>query len=84
MTTKGDAFVIASLLSKGDGPIDIESWTVLHGKEGPEHGYLVGLTAEGRRAWGTTADPDQMQAMLSEELAGRKAELRPDGAFELL
>ncbi len=24
MTTKGDAFVIASLLSKGDGPIDIE------------------------------------------------------------
>jgi acetyl-CoA C-acetyltransferase len=67
-----------------DGPVDIESWTVLHGKEGPEHGYLVGLTAEGHRAWGATSDAGQVQAMLTEELAGRKAELRPDGAFDLV
>jgi acetyl-CoA C-acetyltransferase len=79
-----DALPRRTLDEAPDGPIDIESWTVLHGKDGPEHGYLVGLTADGQRAWGTTSDAGQMQAMLGEELAGRKAELRPDGAFDLV
>lgn len=66
-----------------DGPIDIEAWTVLHGRDGATGGLVVGLLADGRRAWGTTADADQMHVMVTEELAGRKAELRPDGAFTL-
>ena len=66
-----------------DGAIDIESYTVLHGRGGPESGLVVGLRPDGQRAWGTTSDPDQIQAMLTEELAGRKADLRPDGAFTL-
>jgi acetyl-CoA C-acetyltransferase len=66
-----------------DGAIDIESYTVLHGRGGPESGLVVGLRPDGQRAWGTTSDADQMQAMLTEELAGRKADLRPDGAFTL-
>ena len=64
-------------------PIDIESYTVLHGRGGPESGLVVGLRPDGQRAWGTTSDADQMQAMLTEELGGRKADLRPDGAFTL-
>ena len=67
-----------------DGAIDIEAWTVLHGRGGPESGLVVGLRPDGQRAWGTTSDADQVQALLTEELAGRKAELRPDGAFTLV
>jgi hypothetical protein len=56
---------------------------VLHGRGGPENGIVVGLMPDGRRAWGTTADADQLQTLLTEELAGRKADLRPDGTFDL-
>jgi acetyl-CoA C-acetyltransferase len=80
-----DALPRRSVCEAPDGPVDIESWTVLHGRDGtPENGVVVGLLADGQRAWGTTQDPDQLQAMVSEELAHRKAQLRPDGTFDLL
>jgi acetyl-CoA C-acetyltransferase len=66
-----------------DGPIEVEAWTVVHGREGPQTGLVVGLLADGQRAWGTTADADQMHTMVTEELGGRKIDLTPDGAFEL-
>lgn len=78
-----DALPKRQLEEAPDGPIEIESWTVLHGREGANSGLVVGLLADGKRAWGTTSDADQMQVMVTEELAGRKAELRPDGAFTL-
>ncbi len=79
-----DALPSRTICEAPDGAIEIESWTVLHGRDGgPENGFVVGLLADGQRAWGTTQDPDQLQALLTEELAGRKADLRPDGAFEL-
>jgi acetyl-CoA C-acetyltransferase len=66
-----------------EGACELEAWTVLHGRGGPENGIVVGLMPDGRRAWGTTADADQLQTLLTEELAGRKADLRPDGTFDL-
>jgi acetyl-CoA C-acetyltransferase len=66
-----------------EGACELEAWTVLHGRGGPETGIVVGLMADGRRAWGVTSDADQLQTLLTEELAGRKADLRPDGAFDL-
>jgi len=79
-----DALPSRTICEDPDGPIDIESWTVLHGREGdPENGFVVGLMADGRRAWGITQDADQLRTLVTEELAGRKAELRPDGAFQL-
>ena len=63
-----------------DGPADVESWTVLHGRDGtPETGFVVGLLADGKRAWGTTQDAAVLQTMLTEELAGRKFDVQPDG-----
>ena len=57
---------------------------MIHGRDGnPETGFVVGLLADGRRAWGTTQDAAVLQAMLTEELAGRKFDVKPDGAFGL-
>ena len=82
--TEVDALPSRTLCEEPDGAVDIESWTVLHGREGqPENGLVVGLLADGQRAWGTTQDPDQLQVLVTEELAGRKAQLRPDGSFDL-
>lgn len=79
-----DALPRRTLCEEPDGPIDLESWTVLHGREGqPENGIVVGLLPDGQRAWGTTTDPDQLQVLATEDLAGRKAALRPDGTFDL-
>jgi acetyl-CoA C-acetyltransferase len=79
-----DALPSRTLDEAPDGPVDVESWTVLHGRDGtPENGFIVGLLADGRRAWGITQDPAVLQTMLTEELAGRKFDVKPDGAFEL-
>jgi acetyl-CoA C-acetyltransferase len=79
-----DALPRRTLNEEPDGPIDIESWTVLHDRDGaPESGWVVGLLADGQRAWGTTREADQLQVLVGEELAGRKADVRPDGSFDL-
>jgi acetyl-CoA C-acetyltransferase len=78
-----DALPRRVLCEAPDGAIEVEAWTVLHGRGGPETGLVVGLLADGQRAWGTTSDADQLQTMLTEELGGRKVDVRPDGAFSL-
>lgn len=79
-----DALPKRTLDEAPEGAMEIEAWTVMHGRDGgPENGLVVGLLADGKRAWGTTQDAGVLQVMLTEELAGRKADVRPDGAFEL-
>ncbi|MDP1821368.1 MAG: acetyl-CoA acetyltransferase [Acidimicrobiales bacterium] len=79
-----DALPARTICEEPDGAAAIESWTVMHDREGrPEVGLVVGLMADGQRAWGTTTDADLVQTMVAEELAGRKANLRPDGSFDL-
>ena len=57
----------------------------MHDREGaPETGIVVGLLDDGRRAWGVTTEPGLVKAMVTEELAGRQVELRPDGSFDVL
>ena len=68
-----------------DGEVAIETWTALHDREGqPETGFVVGLLDDGRRAIGTTTDADTLKALVTEDLAGRRARLQPDGATELV
>ncbi len=65
--------------------MDIETWTAMHGRSGePENGIVVGMLADGRRALGTTTDPDALKALVTEDLAGRRARISPDGSTELL
>jgi hypothetical protein len=65
--------------------VAIEAWTAMHGRDGqPENGIVVGLLDDGRRAIGTSQDADVLKALVTEDLAGRRAHVAPDGATTLL
>ena len=57
----------------------------MHDRDGePETGIVVGLLDDGRRAPGTTQDADALKALVTEDLASRRARITPDGATQLL
>jgi acetyl-CoA C-acetyltransferase len=79
-----DALPRRELCEEPDGTAAVEAWTVMHDRDGqPETGIVAALLPDGRRAWGVTTDPGTVKAMCTEDLAGRQAALRPDGAFEV-
>ena len=65
-----------------DGPVEIESYTVMYGSDGPSAALAACLLDDGRRAWGNTDDPQVMHAMVNEEFCGRPARLREAGNIE--
>ena len=65
------------------GPVTIEASTVMHGHDGPIRGLFAALTADGRRAWGTTDDPGTMAAAMTQELNGTPATIDADGRLHL-
>ena len=67
-----------------DGEVVIESSTVMHDRDSrPERAFVATLLADGRRAWGTSDDPDALTTFVTEETAGRSATLHPDGRLDL-
>ncbi len=67
-----------------DGPVTVESYTVLYERDGsPSLGIVACLLPDGRRAWGNVTDPLLMKDMTVEEQCGRPARLRSGGAVEL-
>jgi acetyl-CoA C-acetyltransferase len=67
-----------------DGPVTIESWTVMHDRDGsPESGFAAVLTPDGRRTWASTRDAAAVQVLLTEDVAGVKATTTPDGILNL-
>jgi acetyl-CoA C-acetyltransferase len=62
------------------GPATVEAYTVMHGRDGgPELGIAACRVPDGRRAWGTTTEPDLLAALVDGEWVGRAAELDADG-----
>jgi acetyl-CoA C-acetyltransferase len=79
-----DALPSREVAPEPSGPVEIESYTVMHDRAGqPETGYAAVLLPDGRRAWGVTTDADLMATMTTEEVIGRAATIAPDGAFTL-
>ena len=80
-----DALPRRVLCEEPDGEMAVETWTAMHDRDGqPETGIVVGLLDDGRRGLGTTQDADALKALVTEDLAGRRARITPDGAIELL
>jgi acetyl-CoA C-acetyltransferase len=80
-----DALPSRRLCEDTDAEIAIEAWTAMHDRGGePENGIVVGLLDDGRRAIGTSQDADVLKAMVTEDLAGRRARVAADGSTELL
>jgi acetyl-CoA C-acetyltransferase len=80
-----DALPRRELCDEPDGEIAIETWTAMHDRDGePENGIVVGLLDDGRRAIGTSRDTEVLKALVTEDLAGRRARVAPDGDVVLL
>jgi acetyl-CoA C-acetyltransferase len=61
-----------------EGPVVIESYTVMHERDGsPATAFAACLTADGARTWATTSELDVLEAMEVEELCDRPAHVGP-------
>lgn len=63
------------------GEVDIESYTVMYGADGPMIGLAACRLDDGRRSWGNTEDPEVLASMVSEEFCGRRARLEQTGTL---
>ncbi len=63
-----------------DGIGRVESYTVMHGKDGPDRALLTLIMADGARALGHSRDHDVMADMTEIEYVGRSARITPSGA----
>ena len=68
-----------------DGPVTIETYTVMHERDGmPVLGIVACLLPDGRRAWGNVYETGLLKAMGEEEFCRRPARLRGDGTLDVL
>jgi acetyl-CoA C-acetyltransferase len=62
-----------------DAPATIATYSVAHGREGPEWALLVLDLPDGGRAYGRVDDPDDLVALETDEWVGRAVRPRIDG-----
>jgi acetyl-CoA C-acetyltransferase len=69
------------LVEMADGPASIETYTVIHGREGePERGAVIGRLADGRRFLAVVrGDRGVLEAMEQREQVGQRGTVRHDG-----
>jgi len=76
MQDEVDRLPVRSIVEDHQGPATIESYTVLHNRDGnPSSATTALLTEDGRRTWSSTTDGAVMTAMTTEELCGRDADV---------
>ena len=62
------------LAEEHEGDVTIESYTVMHERDGSMANAIAAcLTPDGRRTWATSTDVDLLKAMTSDDLVGRPA-----------
>lgn len=62
------------------GPAAIETWTVMHGRDGePERAHAACRTRSGERTWAVTDDPGVMAHLESVDATGMEVEIGDDG-----
>jgi len=66
-----------------DGAARLESYTVMHGDDGPERSFAAFLLDDGRRTWAVSEDRELAAAMTREEFCGRAAAIDGAGGFRL-
>jgi len=66
------------------GPAAMESWTVMHERDGaPSRAHCTVLVDDGRRAWGVSSDAATMALLETEDVAGRAVEIGPGSLLQL-
>jgi acetyl-CoA C-acetyltransferase len=82
---EADALPRRDVCEEPDGAVTLESWVVVHGREGePERVLAACLLDDGRRAWATSEDADTVAEMRSwAEQIGRAVKIGPGGELRL-
>jgi acetyl-CoA C-acetyltransferase len=79
-----DALPQRAPASEYEGEATVETYTVIHGRDGqPERAILALLSTSGARAWGTMTDSDTIESLETDEGCGRRARIFADGRTEL-
>jgi acetyl-CoA C-acetyltransferase len=78
-----DALPRRPYVASHEGPVTVESYTVMHERDGqPVVAIVACLLPDGRRAWGNANETGLLKAMCDEEFCGRAATLRADGTVD--
>ncbi len=78
-----DAMPHPGLAPEADGPATVETYTVMHGREGtPESGIVIGRLEDGRRFIANTPPEDRalLEAMTTREFVGERGVVRHDAS----
>lgn len=76
---------LAEAVTDGDGPVTVETSTVMFDRESqPERAIVAVLLADGRRAWGGSTDPEVMTTFTSVETHGRTGHIDAEGEFRFV
>jgi acetyl-CoA C-acetyltransferase len=79
-----DALPQRTPLSDFEGDATVETYTVIHGRDGePERAIVALLTKEDARVWGTLTDLDTLGELETDEGCGRPARVDAEGRTEL-
>ena len=79
-----DALPRRDWVAAHDGRVTIESFTVMHDRDGsPALGIVACLLPDGRRAWGNVHDPGAAKAMTLDDPCAAPATLHRDGSLDL-
>jgi acetyl-CoA C-acetyltransferase len=65
------------------GPATLESYTVMHGHDGPEVALTSALTPDGRRVLGSNRNRATMTALMEREHIGQPVEVGPRASIEI-
>lgn len=79
-----DAAGSVTLCEHPEGSGTVEACTVMHDRaDDPERGIIAARLPDGRRAWGSTTDPDTMAALMTTETVGATVTFADDATFHL-
>jgi acetyl-CoA C-acetyltransferase len=79
-----DAAPGREVVTTHDGPVTIEAYTVMHGRDGePEVGLAACLLADGRRTWGRSDDADLLHRFVAEEGCGLTCRVDASGKLRI-
>ena len=76
-----DALPLREVVADFEGPVTIESYTVMFKGPEPDKGFAACLTEDGVRTWALVRDPAVLLAMTREEFCGREARLEGAGSL---
>jgi len=73
-----------SVLDAWEGPVTVETWTVMHDRDSePERWHGSCLTASGERVWAVSVDPALMALSTTEDIGGRSGHVDAEGTLRL-